>query len=95
MTDLEQILIAGTLLIIETGEYSDKSWGGPVRIVRDFSKAEVAGRFRAEWVRPGGDDYSRGPEPYAFLPWLIKEGYVEDVAAVHAWHVGSYGDFEP
>lgn len=93
MHDLSQVLKAGTLLIVETGEYSDSSWQGPVRMLKDATKGELADGYRSTW-KPE-DEWDKGPDPYDFLGWLIKEGWAEDINDVHSWHVGSYGRFEP
>ena len=95
MNDLSQILKAGTLLVIETGEYSDRCWTGPVRMLRDATKRDMAEAYRAQWTKPVDDEWAEGPDNYGFLPWLIKEGWVEHVDDVTSWHVGSYGSFEP
>lgn len=94
--DLSQTLKAGSLLIIETGEYSDRSWSDPVRLLKDVVKADIADGYRAAWpsLKEKYDDDDR-PDPSGFLLWLVKSGYAEDVANVHSWHIGSYGDFEP
>lgn len=94
MADLSQILKAGTLLITESGEYSDRDWSGPVRLLRDFSKQNLADDYRKEWVKDPNDYYDQ-PNPDGFMPWLVKSGRAEHVDNVHVWHVGSYSEFEP
>lgn len=94
MNDLAQTLKAGSLLIIETGEYSDKNWLGPVRVLRDFTKQEVADKYKKQHRVPDDEDWKTEPDPHDFLPWLVKRKYVEHVDA-DSWHVGSYGQFEP
>lgn len=91
--DLTQKIPAGYLLIIETGEYSDRSWAGPVRVKKEFSRMEVAEQYKREWKSE--NDWEQRPTDHGFLPWLIAKGFVEDVDTVTSWHVGSYGDFEP
>jgi hypothetical protein len=96
MNDLEQVLAVGTLLIVENGEYSDQTWEGPVRVVRAFKKADVAARFIREWAPTEKKCWRDKNDPSSwFLPWLVKEGYVEHCENVHSWHVGSYGKFKP
>lgn len=95
MTDLDQVLKAGSLLIIETGEYSDSSWAGPVRLLKDARKADLAETYRDEWKPDPARPWEDHAEPHGFLPWLIKAGWAEAVEDVHSWHVGSYGRFEP
>jgi hypothetical protein len=90
MSDLSQTIKAGTLLIIETGEYSDRDWQSPVRVLKDFVKFDVAEEFKAL-----PRSRRRSPGPADFLPWLITAGYVEAVDDVTSWHVGCYSQFEP
>lgn len=95
MMDLTQRLEVGDLLIVETGEYSDSRWDGPVRVLVAATKQELADAFREHWksteaCRQWGDV----PDPHEFLPWLVSSGVVEYVGA-SSWHVGSYGEFEP
>lgn len=95
MNDLNQFLNVGTVLVIETGEYSDRQSCSPVRVIRRFKKSSVANNFKKEW-KPDSEDYWRkGPSPHDFLPWLVAKGYVEAIDNTHDWHVGSYGEFEP
>ncbi len=94
MDDLSQTLKKGTLLIIETGEYSDREWGGPVRVLKTATKAQLADDYRREWKKTP-DSWDEEPDPYGFLPWLISSGRAEDVENVHSWHVGSYAEFQP
>jgi hypothetical protein len=92
MNDLSQRLEIGTLLMIETGDYSDISVSDPVRVIRAFCKDEVASAFRAAFVPD--DEWQEEPDASDFLPWLVAGGYVENVDNAHRWHVGSWG-FEP
>lgn len=89
-------IAAGTILILESGEYSDKSWHGPFRVLKDFDQAEISQTFRDNWS-PGPDswrDKEDGPGRGDFLSWLVRNGYVEDLDGVVAWHIGSY-EFDP
>lgn len=95
MTDLDQVIAAGTLLIIETGEYSDQRWTGPVRILRDVSRRELADGYRSTWKQDDERPWQTGADPDGFLPWLVTAGYAEDVENVQSWHVGNYSEFEP
>ncbi len=83
------IIPSGSLLIIETDEYSDKTWEGPFRVLKDLDQAVVSQAFRNQsFGQPHGALASD------FLPWLVKNGYVEDETNCFAWHVGTYG-FDP
>ncbi|WP_156410377.1 hypothetical protein [Bosea sp. Root381] len=95
MTDLDQIIAAGTLLIIETGEYSDQRWSGPVRVLRDVKRSYLAEHYRFSWKPQAERPWVDGPDPDGFLPWLVSAGHAEDVENVQAWHVGNYSEFEP
>lgn len=95
-SDLNQVLKKGTLLVIETGAYSDRNWEGPVRLLKDFKKADVVDFFLKQWKKPPDDVWNTyGPSPDEFLPWLVKNRYVEAVDGVSTWHVGSYSKFDP
>lgn len=97
MNDLQQPLKKGTLLVIETGEYSDRNWFGPVRMLKTASKADLIEKFREQWKPPADAEYEWEKKPNSgdFMPWLVKSGFAEDVPNVESWHVGSYGDFDP
>lgn len=88
------VLKKGTLLVIETGEYSDRTWYGPVRLLKAASRQQMADAFKSSWKK-GPDDWGDTPDPSDFLPWLVSENWVEHVDNVYAWHVGSYGQFDP
>jgi hypothetical protein len=93
MSDLSQTLKAGDLLIIETGEYSDLMWWGPVRVLVTRTKRELVSEFKEKFV-PQHSWLPESPDPGDFLPWLVKMGYAEHVDCT-SWHVGSCGRFEP
>jgi hypothetical protein len=95
MINLDQMFVAGTLLVVETGEYSDQRWDGPVRVLRDFTAREAAEKYITEWVAPKDEEWADLPTADGFLPWLVKERFVEAVDNVVAWHVGCYSRFEP
>lgn len=85
--DLDQVLEAGSLLVIETGECSDRESEKPVRMLKSVSKRQLADEFVAN-AHGRVFLYS-----HYFLPWLLSSGYVE-FAEVNVWHVGSY-NFDP
>lgn len=88
------MIAAGTILVIETGEYSSYTFHGPFRVVRDFDQAEAVAAHRAQH-RPTEDDVYDHPTPETFLGWLNKEGMIEPIDGVVSWHVGSYGELDP
>lgn len=94
MNDLSQTLKKGTLLIVETGEYSDRCWDGPVRMLKTITKADLAEKYREEW-KPDPRWPNEKPGPSDFMPWLVKAGWAEAIKNFESWHVGSYGEFEP
>lgn len=81
---------AGELLVLEDGEYSDKSWAGPFRVVKDFDIREAEEACRAAH-KPTyeGDE----PGPWEFREWLCKTGYLADVDC-RSIHIGSYSRIE-
>jgi hypothetical protein len=92
LNDLSQVLEKGTLLIIETGCYSDFGYCDPVMLLGNYYKAQLAEEFVRDFKpRYTGDT----PSPGDFVPWLVSSGKAEHVDNVTAWHVGEYGRFEP
>jgi hypothetical protein len=85
---------AGTILVLEHGEYSDYSFDGPVRVVKDFDQKEVCDAFLAQWTKGTGSDWRPYPDESQFIAWLTKEQYVESMDNVHSWYLGSYS-FNP
>jgi hypothetical protein len=83
---------AGELLILEDGEYSDKSWSGPFRVLKDFDIVDLAEQLKATF-KPEEHHYSSEPEPYNFRDWLHTQGFIEDVEC-RSVHIGSYGRLE-
>jgi len=84
----------GDLLILETGEYSDRQWYGPLKFLCGTSKSKLVEEFRKQWKKdPSG--YRDKPNSDDFLPWLIKAKKVKEIENVQTWHVGSYGEFDP
>lgn len=92
---LATVLKAGSLLVIETGFYSDRNWHGPIKMLVTKTKQELADEFCSEW-EPGPDEkYLKiNPDADDFLPWLIRKRYAEDFPC-GSWHVGKYGVFDP
>lgn len=83
---------AGELLILEDGEYSDKSWAGPFRVLKDFDIVELAEQLKSTF-KPAEHHYSEEPGPSDFREWLHTQGFIEDVEC-RSVHVGSYGTLE-
>lgn len=84
---------AGTILVLETGEYSDYTFHGPLRVLRDFDQAEVVGLHREQWTPP--NEWEHEPDTDSLMGWLVTSGYVEAIDNVVSWHIGSYGRVEP
>lgn len=85
---------AGELLVITYGDYSDKEWHGPLRVIKTFTQSAVGKAYveatprrkLGNWVEPTPTD--------DFVPWLVKEGYVEAIDDCREWDIGSYNGFE-
>lgn len=80
----------GTILVLEHGEYSDYTFDGPFRVLKEFDQAIISAEFRAQFVPPY---QGARPDESDFIGWLARNGYVENLAA-HRWHIGCY-EFEP
>lgn len=97
MSDLTQLIPAGTILLIEQGEYADFFTENPLRVIKPFIKADVVAEYTAEWRQSEWfePDYREEPTPEFFSAWLLQKGYVEPINDVHRWHVGAYNTFSP
>ena len=73
------VILKGTFLVIKDGSYSNMTWDGPVKVLRDFIKREIVAAFTLT-----------GDRSADFLPWLIKIGVVEHVDHVHVWDIDPY-----
>jgi hypothetical protein len=82
----------GELLILETGEYSDKQWHGPYRVLKDFTIGEARDAYVDQW-KPEPDGWREQPDPDGFSGWLVAQQFIEHVDA--KWvYIGSYGRLE-
>ena len=79
---------AGDLLMLTEGEYSDKGWSGPFKVLRPFQRRGVYETFMAQW-KPA-DDWQERADPSDFIAWLATQGFIED-APSKSWYLGSYG----
>ena len=86
-------IAAGTILVLETGEYSDYTFSGPFRVLRDFDQTEVVAAHVAQWIAP--NDWEKAPDTDSFMGWLSSERYIEPIDGVVSWYIGSYGRLEP
>jgi hypothetical protein len=86
----ERMIKAGTLLALETGEYSDYGVEGFYRVLKDFDGKELMRQYLAEHPEQA-EAYSG--HTYEFSAWLSKSGFIEDIDYLR-WHIGSYGCFD-
>lgn len=93
---------AGQLLMLETGEYSDKNWVGPFRVTKDCDLRALC----EEWcgVSPPVNEYDDDLSDFvieqdggpfynlldAFISWLSRSGYFEEIDCTSI-HIGDYG----
>ena len=91
LNDLSQILLGGTYLALDTGEYSDKDREFFI-VLGDFEKKEVCNKFLAQWAPK--DEYEDSPAPEDFIEFLCSAGYIKKLDT-HEWHIGSYLSFTP
>lgn len=73
---------AGSLITLETGEYSDFTYEGPFRVLRDIDVQAVVTEFKE------ARGHSIGAGETAFIAWLSESGYIEDVACAR-WYLGA------
>ena len=85
-------ITAETIIVFDHGEYSDYSFTGPLRVIKDFDQVEVSELFREQWMPT--NKFERYPSCSEFIAWMTKELYVESIDGVHNWFIGSY-EFDP
>lgn len=85
-------ITTGTLLTLETGEYSDYTFHGPFTVLREFDQAEAVAQFRVQWVAP--NEWTDEPDTDQFMGWLTQERYIEPAENVFSWRIGGYGRLE-
>lgn len=83
---------AGSLITLETGEYSDFGYEGPYRVLRDIDVQAVVTEFKE------ARGHGVGMGETAFIAWLSRAGYIEDIDCAR-WYLGSayppYRPFKP
>lgn len=73
---------AGSLITLETGEYSDFGYAGPFRVLRDIDIQAVVTEFK------DARGHGVGAGEQAFIAWLSAAGYIEDVDCAR-WYLGA------
>lgn len=92
-------IMAGQIIALTTGEYSDYGLRDHVRCIRAFESDEIIAEFKEtnEYLVPPSWAPEDEPTAYGaddrFIAWLIRLGFIEplDDDAVVEWHIGSYG----
>lgn len=87
------IIKKDTILIIETGAYSDHMADKPVTVLKDFDQLEVSKEYIHNW-KANKEEWHWRPQATDFLAFLVRAGYVEALDGVFNWHVGDY-EFAP
>ena len=84
----------GTILTLESGEYSDSAWHGPFNVLREFDQENVRDLFLGQWANQHPELAWNRAEILEFIAWLHRNGYIEDVPQAQSWHLGGY-EFDP
>jgi hypothetical protein len=85
------IIQAGTILTFEDGEYSEFSYNGPFRVVKDFDQKKVVN----DYIKLFKPEYLQDkPDVERFLNYLSVNDYIVDDFPKYAWYLGAY-KFEP
>jgi hypothetical protein len=85
------IIKAGTILTFEDGEFSDFSYNGPFRVLKDFDQKTVVN----DYIRLFKPEYLQDkPDVERFLNYLSVNDYIVDDFPKYAWYLGAY-KFEP
>ena len=90
---------AGSLLLFESGRYSDKMTHGPFHVLKDIDRDAVTKDFLLFWEKhrevlneeAGYQLYDETdyPEIDVFIVYLARNAYIEDAAA-YSWYLGDY-----
>lgn len=81
---------AGTVIALETGEYSDFGYIGHVVTTRECDFPALAAQYKDEFVAK--DEWDEA-DPGGFVGWLTIHQHVFP-ATVSTLHIGSYGRLE-
>jgi hypothetical protein len=97
MSDLDKVMKAGDLLVLETGDYDGRDVHEPLRLKGNASRRQLANAYLGHWRRP---EVALGrPEKYpparGFRAWLIAAGWAEEVLFTHTWAIGDGESFHP
>lgn len=87
--------VANTLgyVIVSLGEYGSYQFA-PYRVLKPFRFAEKRDEYCAQWVKDPDNPLRTHPTPDGFVPWLVREGYIEDVSAdMQEVHLGDTAQF--
>lgn len=87
------IFLVGSVLMLETGCYSDHITHGPFKVLKDIDQVEVSKLFIADQEKEEDFD-PEWIDKYAMISWLSNNGYISDMENVGSWYLGSY-NFEP
>lgn len=86
------IIKKNTILILTNGRYSDFTFSGPFKVLKDIDQIETSNLFRQQWKpKRVWDDKPREEE---FIAWLSTNDFIEDIL-FHEWHIGEFFSFNP
>jgi hypothetical protein len=90
-----RLLKAGSVLVLETGDYSDYSIHGPFRVLKDFDQLEAMQTFITAFWQSSVRDPDDRPDADAFIGWLNREQFIADIEDATRWHIGDpYGTLD-
>jgi hypothetical protein len=93
--DLSQTLKAGTILNLTQGQYSDYTFDGPFRVLKDFVKQDAYDAFlTAMAIKYPDDDGYRAKSMSDFVAFLSTSGFVTPVEGAESWYLGGYALFD-
>ena len=84
---MDHIYKVGTILLLETGEYSDYGYCGQLVTLCDLDLREAMDEYKGQYKAKGEWD---GPDQSGFVGWLCS---TQKCAALECQtaHIGSYG----
>jgi hypothetical protein len=96
--DLSQTLKAGTILNLTQGQYSDYTFDGPFRVLKDFVKQDAYDAFLTamaiKYPSGSGEDDYEARSINNFVAFLSTSGFVTPVEGAESWYLGGYALFD-
>lgn len=85
----------GDILYLTSGEYSDYNMRLSVKVIKGFDTKKIQTKFLNYFNSLTDPETGESFDDYrqidCFVPWIIREGYIEELEEAKELHLGSYG----